>query len=332
MFITALAQNIQNIIQEAENIPANMLSEAIRGHNLDTLLNITAQANDASWKVLQKMVYEELLNKQSETGFWKGILEKILATENNVLRTRLLEDENFLKLFQQQKDTSVLDITDPEGEEVLLTWAESNRGRLRNGSGELFKICIHKIPSLREWGLDYAKTLGISLIFGLQLLESKMPDAMNTAKAYFNELSSGSEEEKEAILSLCDSPNKDVRAFGLDYLAQRKEQYGNQARMLEFLSEHPDAYIQAYVAEELANNTIEKPFVKRFDKEILRMKNRSRKAKEEVKERIGQTLEVDGKTLVEIAKNGSKKDKEWAIEQLAKKVLAGEEVEGFVLE
>ncbi|TAE48614.1 MAG: hypothetical protein EAY69_04735, partial [Cytophagales bacterium] len=76
---------------------------------------------------------------------------------------------------------------------------------------------------------------------------------------------------------------------------------------------------------------ITKKFVNKFDDETLKIKNRSRKAKEIIKNRIENTLQVETKTLINLARVGTKADKEWAIEQMTKKVLAGEEIEGFVL-
>ena len=62
------------------------------------------------------------------------------------------------------------------------------------------------------------------------------------------------------------------------------------------------------------------------------MKNRSRKAKEHTKRRVEESLKVDAQVLKEVARSGGKTDVEWAIVQLTKKALAGEEIDGFVLD
>ncbi len=73
--------------------------------------------------------------------------------------------------------------------------------------------------------------------------------------------------------------------------------------------------------------------MKDFDKGVLRTRNRGRKTKELVKTRLqtAQPSNLDTKTLMELARSRNIKDREWAIEQLTKMALAGEEVEGFVL-
>jgi hypothetical protein len=185
---------------------------------------------------------------------------------------------------------------------------------------------------LRQWGLAKAAELGMSIMFGLQLLESGIPDTMATGRTYFNGLATGSDDEREAALALCDSPSKEVRTFGMDYLAQRKDKLKDQPEVLAFLSEHADAFVQAFVSREISEQALNQPFVERFDKEILRMKNRSRKAKEHTKRRVEESLKVDVQVLKEVARSGGKTDAEWAIVQLTKKALAGEEIDGFVLD
>ena len=248
------------------------------------------------------------------------------------MSNRLIEDEAFFKLFQQQKDASVLEITHPSFEQALLGWVTSNQDVFVMGSTALSTLCFHKLPTLRQWGLAKASALGINIMFGLRMLESGIPDTMQASQNYFNGLADGSTDETEAALALCDSPNKDVRIFGMQFLTARKDKLKDHPRALAFLSEHADAFVQAFVSQEISCQQLNQPFVERFDKEILRMKNRSRKAKEHTKKRVGKTLQIDAGVLKEIARSGGKGDAEWAVLQLTKKVLAGEEIEGFVLD
>lgn len=332
LFISELGQKLSNNVSVGTHLPAELLDEIMQQMTFDTLLQLTTSADDETWNKLSKSVYQQLLNKQNEVGFWKKILERVLASENEVLSNRLIEDEAFFKLFQQQKDPSVLDITHPSFEQALLGWVTSNEDVFLMGSAALSTLCFHKLPTLRQWGLAKAAALGINIMFGLRMLESGIPDTMQASQDYFNGLADGSTEESDAALALCDSPSKDVRTFGMEFLTARKDKLKDHPQVLAFLSEHADAFVQAFVSQEISHQELNQPFVERFDKEILRMKNRSRKAKEFTKKRVGKTLQVDAGVLKEIARSGGKTDAEWAILQLTKKVLAGEDIDGFVVD
>lgn len=332
LFITHLGRKLSRDINIGARIPEGLMNAVMAKMDFETLLKLTSSANAHAWKNLSKAVYEQLLSKQNEEGFWKKILERVLDSQDEVLSQRLIEDEKFFDLFQQQKDSSVLEINHPVFEEALLGWAKNNHDVFTVGSASLRTLCYHKLPSLRQWGLAKAAELGMSIMFGLQLLESGIPDTMAAGRTYFNGLATGSDDEREAALALCDSPSKEVRTFGMGYLAQRKDKLKDQPEVLAFLSEHADAFVQAFVSREINEQTLNQPFVARFDKEILCMKNRSRKAKEHTKRRVEESLKMDAQVLKDVARSGGKTDAEWAIVQLTKKALAGEEIDGFVLD
>ncbi|OJJ14203.1 hypothetical protein BKI52_43825 [marine bacterium AO1-C] len=331
-FLQQLGASLSGNVQIAAQIPADLLGEVMQSMDFETLLRLTATADEEAWKNLSKSVYQQLLDKQNEAGFWKNILERVLESENEVLSSRLIDDQEFFKLFQEQTDATVIEITHPVFEKVLLGWVKNHELVFTMGSAHLGTLCFHKLPTLRQWGLAKAKALGISLNFGLQMLESGIPDTMQTSKDYFNGLPTGSDQESEAALALCDSPSKEVRAFGMEFLGQRKEKFKDHPQVLAFLSEHADAYVQAFVSQEISLQQLNQPFVERFDKEVLRMKNRSRKAKEHTKKRVEETLQMDAEVLKEVARSGGRTDAEWAVLQLTKKALAGEEIEGFSLD
>jgi hypothetical protein len=334
LFVNALSGNYQFLTDYATVIPSAMLAEALQDLSLETILQIITNSPEENWLQLKDSIYPQLRQKQIEAGFWKDVLERILGSEQgqSQLGIRLLQDERFFDLFLTQRDTSVIDLTEPDYEEVLTQWAERNPDLFPMSSGELFRICIHKLPTLRAFGLRHAKALGISLIFALQLFESDLPEAVQEAENHFNSLTEKSDEEQDAVLALIDSPNKVVRAFGLSFLKIRQANFQDRPHILAFLSEHADQTVQETVARQITEKGIATPFVQRFDKEMLRMKNRARKAKEMVKERLEQNLQIDAETLLELARSANKREAEWAIEQLTKKALTGEEIAGFVVE
>lgn len=331
-FIKQIGSKVSNDVQVAAKIPEDVLAQVMQSMDFETLLRLTSTADAEAWKNLSKSVYQQLLDKQHETGFWKNILERVLESENEVLSSRLIDDQEFFKLFQEQTDATVIEITHPVFEQVLLGWVKNHESVFTMGSPHLGTLCFHKLPTLRQWGLNKATELGITLNFGLQMLESGIPETMQTSKTYFNTLPEGSDQESEAALALCDSPSKEVRAFGMEFLGQRKEKFKDHPQVLAFLSEHADAFVQAFVSKEISLQQLNQPFVERFDKEVLRMKNRSRKAKEHTKKRVEESLKMDAEVLKEVVRSGGKADAEWALIQLTKKALAGEEIEGFSID
>ena len=70
-----------------------------------------------------------------------------------------------------------------------------------------------------------------------------------------------------------------------------------------------------------------------FDRDVLRGRNRARRAKEAVKARQTFDPTIDVETLLSLARGaGTPRDAEWALGQLARRALAGETIEGFALD
>ncbi len=333
-------QNISfsQIQNNAHIIPIKHIEIVLKKMTWEEILMLVSDTKDEIFTILEPFILPILEKKQTEIGFWKLILEKVIQGQNRQLGLRLLEKPVFFELFLQQKDLSLIDIQEQEYEELLLQWTKKNPQYFEMESQELFKLCMHKIPSVREFALAHAEKLGMTLVFALRFFESNTPDMVNFAKKYFNQIAIKTMEETEAILAMCDSPNKNVRQFGLEYVKNRKQHLAEKTLLiLECLTENSDTIIQTFVSEEinqLSNENLSKStkkFIAKFDDETLKLKNKGRKAKEFIKNRVQNTLEIDTKTLINLVRVGTNADKEWAIEQMTKKVLAGEEIEGFVL-
>lgn len=244
--------------------------------------------------------------------------------------------EKFKEVFMRMALTlgnEILKITHPALESVLIYWLNNNRQSIDYQSNTLFEVCIHRLPKVRSWGFDQVNQLGTDAGFALRLLESEMPDAVNFAQAYFNRTFNREDTLVEDLLTLCDSPVTTTRDFGLELLQNVTLDHKKHSQLLAYLSEHADGKVQEYVSEKLlVSEATPKPFVKTFDRSILRRKNQNKVARENVKKRWSQQTEVDVETLLELAKTGNKKDSEWAIFQLTKLSLQGQDIEGFALE
>ncbi|TAE74351.1 MAG: hypothetical protein EAZ85_04775 [Bacteroidetes bacterium] len=330
--------SITDIQSNARIIPSKYIEIVVKKLSWEAVLDLVANTNNDVFMILQPFILPILEKKQAELGFWKKILEQVIQGQNRQLGIRLLENPTFFELFLQQKDLTLLDMQEQEYEDLLLQWVQKNTQYFEMESQELFKLCMHKIPKVREFGLHHAEKLGMTLVFALRFFESNTPDMVNFSKKYFNEIKIKSIEETEAILAMCDSPNKNVRQFGLEYLNNRKQHLAEKTLViLECLTENADTLVQTFVSKEIteipANNLTNstKKFIEKFDDEMLRLKNKGRKTKEFIKNRVENTLQIDTKTLINLARVGTKADKEWAIEQMTKKALAGENIDGFIL-
>ncbi len=332
VLLETLANNPPWLVGHASVFPETWRKLALQNLNIDSVMNIVRDSDATQWDVLKESVYDFLSNKPQPSSFWKEILETAIAMPDSPLVARILENADCKRLFLKLEDVTILDIAQPDLEDLLAEWASANERIFAMGSYELFRLCIHKLPKLRTAGYMLAKKQGITVQFGLRLMESDLPEAISESQAYFNALPAQTDEEWDALLGMIDSPNRQVRIFALAYWKGRAEHLGTKPQLLPFLSEHADQSVQEAVAKEIKEKKVQNPFVQRFEKEVLRQKNTARKAKDIVKAHIEETLEIDAQTLIELAQSANKREAEWAIVQLTKKALAGEDTKGFVLQ
>lgn len=261
------------------------------------------------------------------TDFWVDLLTQMPEEYLN----------NFKQVFAKvilTLGSEVLDITHPAFDDLLVSWLKHYHKTIDFKTSVLFDVCIHRLPKVRNWGYDHVTQLGLRANFALKLLESEMPETVGFAKAYFSSSTINDGNFVDNLLALCDSPVASTRDFGLDLLKRVEISSKQQTMLLTYLSEHSNDKIQTYVSEKLLQEeqATEKNYVRTFDKAMLRRKNRSKTARENVKKRWSQSTEVDVNTLLELAKTGNQKDSEWAIFELTKLTLQGKEIEGFVLD
>ncbi|TAF64791.1 MAG: hypothetical protein EAZ55_10325 [Cytophagales bacterium] len=333
-FLEAFANKPNILYTEAQNLPESLLEWLFENLKDTHFLDIINQSTPESWENLKDKVYDLFAEKQKEVGFWKDIIERVIQNPNSLLNQRIVANAYFQSLFLTQTDTTVIDIEDDAFEDLLLQWFSQNKQLFAMDTPLLYKLVIHKMPTLRHKAIEWAEEQGISISFGLQMLESLMPDAVQSAQNFYTHITPKSDIEKEAALVLIDSPKAEVRQFGLAFLETRQQNFQYEGAILAFLAEHADKKIQTFVANAIDNNKDiqDLPFVAQFDKEMLRMRNKNRKAKENIKKRIAQNLTTDTELLLELAESHTKKEAEWAIVQIAKKVLAGEVIEEVTIE
>ena len=335
LFLKCLTTSVGTDPQILTILPANLVKMMLDRLSVDNLVHFITNLDDATWASARIQIVAKLAQNSDNVTLWKSIMENISAnTDNENLQKRTFSDKDVLALFFSCKNPEILDIKLHQWDNLLFEWVTKNTTLVTPNSMVLYKIATHTLPKIRNYGLEtvqkMATTKEISVPFALSLIESDIPPTVEVAKLYFEGLPESSIKEFDSVLALCDSPNANVRKFGLDYLKKRKANLVlEKDQHLEFLSEHSDAQILRVVAEEITHNNVDKPFVERFDKEILRTKYRNRKAKNNIKARIDKTLLINPSVLMEMARSTSKKDAEWAILQLTKMTIAGTNVNDF---
>ena len=294
----------------------------------EPVIEIIKIVNDQNWQLIEADV--QLYVEKNKAAFWTSLLAVIPEQTTDVLVNRTMNNEVIRKTLLEVESISILNCKHPSLEDTLVEWMEHHEKLFVPNSNELYTAAVHQLPKIRTWGLAKIDNATMEMPFGLSLLESAMPPAIEKAKAFFEEKTKDKAHAFEYILALCDSPEEVARTFGIQLMQNRKEQL-KTPRALECLSEHSDPTIQAFVAAQLQRTPTNRPFEKTFDKSVLRTKNSSRSAKELIKNRLENNLEIDNQVLLELARGKNKKDAEWAVIQLTKKVLKGEEIPEFVL-
>jgi hypothetical protein len=171
----------------------------------------------------------------------------------------------------------------------------------------------------------------MSLPFALRLLESGLPPSVAVGREFFDALPPGHTHELDYALALCDSPEAAIRAYGHDYVRARLSTLPRDD-LIHGLAESADPRMQELVAGllmESADAAAESPG---FDRQVLSKPDRGRRAKETVKRRLERDGPKDVALLLEMARSATGRDAEWALEQLARLALAGQEIEGFSVE
>ena len=195
-------------------------------------------------------------------------------------------------------------------------------------------ICPH--PDLQQFAIAKLEARGLIKSVFVPLAESGMPAATAAADRYIASVQDRAELTK-AVVTICDSGRAATRASGLRFLAQFSDRIDMNAAMAA-LAEHTAPDVSAVVAEWVASGlAVRRETLQHFDNRVLRTRRVGRKAKELVKNRLGAgspdgtvsieaDLQIDGRrveALLDLARGVSLRDREWALQQLARLALEG---------
>lgn len=289
------------------------------------------ETTDERWTAAREAVLQSLNEPSGLVKFWTAVWER-MKSGDEVLKARLLDDEAIVSTFERieaQSFEPFLKTDDPTHEPWILRWFKAHKPE--KGDELLLLAATHNLPGVREWGLGRAEYLRLDLASALRLLESDLPECIAAGRKFFEAVESGSDDEKDYALALCDSPGYAARGYGREFIEARRETLFS-GDLLGQLAQGSAPDMQAWLAEKLLEKAAPQEATQTFDAAVLRARGRARKAKNLVQTRYEQNsapeAKVDNATLLEIARSRTPRDAEWALRQLAERTLAGEKIEG----
>jgi hypothetical protein len=298
-------------------------------------------ANDAQWNATRDVLLQTLGEPRALSAFWNQVLERISNGGDESLQRRILDDEAISATLTQmpaESITPLLERADVAQESFVLRWLDANLAQLKAGDAAILAAATHPFGAIRERGLARLRETELNLPLALRLMESALPQPFEVGRAWFE--SNSQHDVADLALALCDSPEPNVRAYGREFLQARGDQVLN-AEMLKKLGENSDPAMQVWLAEYLLRDGANVDATD-FDRAVLRTRGRARRAKEAIKARREKIENVtsqqateysqdDINTLLEVARGRTPRDREWALQQLARLALAGHQIDGVTM-
>ena len=284
-------------------------------------------ANSEQWARVQPIVVGLLEDAAWRNDFWRGVFDAL--REETELGARITDDPVFRRALAALSSATFADFLargDIEHEPLLLLWLYANEESLERNDPALIAAATHALPSVRERGLNRARKLGLDLPLALRLMEAGLPQPFEVGREWFQNASP--ENHRDYALALCDSPQRAVRNYGRSFVGSHNLL---DADLLARLGQNPDPQMQAWVGQKLLDSGAgAQPD---FDAAVLRTRGRSRRAKESVKERLESSPNESANVaaLLEAARSRTPRDREWALQQLARLAMAGEKIEGVAV-
>jgi hypothetical protein len=277
-------------------------------------LSLIAAASANVWTRLRDGWLRNLREGIGLTDLWTSAEAALKSDAAGLLEDRLLGDPDVAATLLDVDDiAAILEIREPSFGPLLGRYFARHRDRITASDALLLAAATHPLPEVRTPALALTQTRPVGLAFALGLMESKVPASVSVGGTWFE-----TTEEPDLLtraLALCDSPTASVRRAGQKFVRTHRD-----ALPMERLS-------AALVGNEPAPG---------FDREILRTRQRSRQAKELVKQRQEQQTvggSVDVETLLALARGASTpRDADWALAQLVRRAMAGEVIDGLVIE
>jgi hypothetical protein len=315
----------------------NALKQILRGLPADSLVRVVGIMGDARWNELGVKLIEELRLDARLTAFWDAawkIAPGSTAEMPNLL-PRLLNDPLLKNAFFEVAAPDFFKGADEVFAELLVEWIAARPETFGKGTSALLYAAFSKMLSVRTAALRRIDNVGMDLAFALRLLESGLPEVIAKGKTFFESAPKDAPQRVDYLLAICDSPDTITQRYGRDYVRATYDGSVPPPAVVGKLAENPSPLIQELVAGWLANPDARQAVPPQlFDAPILRRRNSGRRVKERVKAELTNSAPqtLDKAVLLEMARSRTKTDADWALQQLARLAISGEEVEGITIE
>jgi hypothetical protein len=294
-------------------------------------LRLAAAASNEAWARLREGWLRNLREGIGLAALWTDAEAALKGDATGNLEPRLLGDPEVAETILDVDDAAaILEIREPSFGDLLGRYMARHGERIAASDALLLLAATHPLPAVRTPALDALRTREIMLPFALGLLESEVPASVTAGRAWFE--AAAQPDLLDRALALCDSPAASVRAIGREFVTAHRDALPTE-RLTAALAEHGDPVMQEFVARLLGDAP-----APGFDRDVLRTRHQARRAKEVVKRRQEELTDtgggaVDVETLLALARGSSTpRDADWALSQLVRRALAGEQIEGLVIE
>ena len=208
--------------------------------------------------------------------------------------------------------------------------------RIYRERGFAVACAVSPHPDLQQFVIARLESRRMVEAVYVPLAESGMPAAVAAAERYIGSIKDRSVLTK-VVITVCDSGVSVTRAIGLRVIERQPQRLDLNA-LLNALAEHTSPDITTTVARFAASGlTFKRDALDQFDNRVLRTRRAGRKAKELVKSRLAiavprDVVSIDAhqdvdhrriQALLDMARGSSLRDRDWALQQLARLALDG---------
>ena len=266
----------------------------------------------------------------------RAILHALAAEDEGdsaLLRTILDEDEALAFAVGDVLQAEDLSVTTSWQNHLLLRYVRAC-GRVSVDLSFAIAAVALGESSLQRECLEQLRSSNTLEKCWLRLAELGLPLPLATIRLYLNELATAAS-FTDAVLACVDSIVPVVRDLGLELIASHPERIEHD-RLWPALSQSDDPVVQARVAEESLQRRWPdaEGLLAAFDRRLLVSRRTNRRAKGQVQRRLNseQLLAQERRAaLLDLARGGNQRDREWALRRIAELTLGGVPFDGVAV-
>lgn len=290
---------------------------------------LTSIVSDPIWGFIPEQVSALLSgSREAATLLWSG-----LAAEDPEVIVRLMaSDPGILILVGDALSAaSTMNMTEAQVT-VVEDYIRIRPDRIAQDPAFGVSLACLPHPNLQAQAIDQLISADLLGRHWLTLAESGLPAPQLAAWNYVESMTlTGA--LTEAVLAAIDSPEVEVRNFGLRMLDARRDDL-DLDEVWSSLVHSDDPVVQARVVEESLVRDWDDEQLSEFDRRMLVTRRGGRKSKEKIKSRIeelGPAAVAPHRldALLDMASGANSRDREWSLQRLAHLTLAGVDIEDF---